>query len=378
MKTTKLNLFAKGLASFALILSFALVGCNSDPDMPNGDEITDTQQVFVLNSGGNGKANASLDVYFPASKKQAFGVFRAANNIGLGDTAQSIQVRGDGIWICVNSSQVIYHIDAKTHKILGQIKDISKPRHIYFVSDTKAYVSHFEDPNITIINPKTYQKIGTIETFMTKLPAGTPADNFSTEMFVEVPGGKVLVNCWSYQESVLLIDTATDKVEKTIKVGMQPNSMAMDKNGLVWVICGGMTWADPEMTPSIYTIDPKEDYKAAKFGDVPEIEGLLYQDVKNLVMNRDGESFLFSNNSHIYKMSITDKVIPSEPFIMIPRDHFAYTLAIAPNGEIYVGDAIDYRQEGTIIRYSADGKSRLDQFYTGVIPAGFAFYDSKM
>ena len=44
----------------------------------------------------------------------------------------------------------------------------------------------------------------------------------------------------------------------------------------------------------------------------------------------------------------------------------------ASNGEIYVSDAIDYLQRGSIYRYSASG-NLIDQFKAGIIPGGFCF-----
>lgn len=38
------------------------------------------------------------------------------------------------------------------------------------------------------------------------------------------------------------------------------------------------------------------------------------------------------------------------------------------NSEVYVADAIDYVQDGVILRYSPEGEL-LDEFYVGIIPA---------
>jgi len=60
-------------------------------------------------------------------------------------------------------------------------------------------------------------------------------------------------------------------------------------------------------------------------------------------------------------MSISDTTLPSTPFINGNGKLF-YTLSVdASNGEIYVSDAIDYLQRGSIYRYSASG-NLIDQF----------------
>ena len=42
------------------------------------------------------------------------------------------------------------------------------------------------------------------------------------------------------------------------------------------------------------------------------------------------------------------------------------------NSEVYVADAIDYVQDGVILRYSPEGEL-LDEFYGGVIPGAFCW-----
>ena len=50
-----------------------------------------------------------------------------------------------------------------------------------------------------------------------------------------------------------------------------------------------------------------------------------------------------------------------------------YGLTINPvNGEIYVSDAVDYVQSGTVLRYSQDGEL-LDTFNVGINPGSFCW-----
>jgi hypothetical protein len=68
--------------------------------------------------------------------------------------------------------------------------------------------------------------------------------------------------------------------------------------------------------------------------------------------------------------------LPEKPFITSEyTGNFGgfYSLAIDPsNRDIYVGDAIDHRQNGMIYRYNASGKL-VDHFKAGITPGGFAF-----
>lgn len=78
----------------------------------------------------------------------------------------------------------------------------------------KAYVTQIWDPRIYIVNPKTYQITGYVETDM-------DFETGSTEQMVQYDK-YVFTNCWSYQNRILVIDTETDKVCDQITVGIQP------------------------------------------------------------------------------------------------------------------------------------------------------------
>ncbi|MBO4430059.1 MAG: hypothetical protein J5790_01800, partial [Bacteroidaceae bacterium] len=80
----------------------------------------------------------------------------------------------------------------------------------------------------------------------------------------------------------------------------------------------------------------------------------------------------------IYRMDITASHVPVRPFITAPRDangrrHKLYGIGVSPrNGDIYVGDAVDYSQAGVVYRYDAAG-TLIDQFRVGINPNHFAF-----
>ena len=75
-------------------------------------------------------------------------------------------------------------------------------------------------------------------------------------------------------------------------------------------------------------------------------------------------------------MSVNDKRIPDQPFITSENTSLYggfYSLGIDPlSSEIYVGDAIDHRQNGMVRRYAPSGKL-IDEFRVGISPGNFAF-----
>ena len=77
--------------------------------------------------------------------------------------------------------------------------------------------------------------------------------------------------------------------------------------------------------------------------------------------------------SDVYKMSITATTSPASAFIQQGSRAF-YGLCVDPDDEtIYVSDAIDYMQNGNILRYKADG-TYVSTFKAGISP-GFMWVE---
>lgn len=359
------------IGALSLMLFALATSCTPSNDRPTPEPINlEPPTVYVINSGGKGKANASIDAYAPDRKRLIREVFNKTNGIKLGDTAQSGSFFGNDLYIVVGNSNVIYRLNPKTMKRTGQL-EIESPRYIYFVSSDKAYVSHLGSGDITVINPKSMNTIGKITTYQSGNKEAKKYD-LSTERWLKADNTHVLVSCWSNNSKVLLIDTTQDKVVKEIEVGLQPKSMGMDQNGKVWVLCEGQSWKGTN--PCIWTIDTKNNYAAAQVGgEIQKLPYLKYAATSDLVMNLTRDAFYYFNAPHIYKMSITDKEIPTTPFIAMPENCNTYSLAVAPNGELYIGDAKDYQQGGTVYRFCCEGK-QIDKFEVGLLPIDYVFY----
>ena len=316
--------------------------------------------LFITNEGNFQYSNATLSYYDPATCEVENEVFYRANGFKLGDVAQSMVIR-DGIgWIVVNNSHVIFAIDINTFKEVGRITGFTSPRYIHFLSDEKAYVTQIWDYRIFIINPKTYEITGYIECPDMDMESG------STEQMVQY-GKYVYVNCWSYQNRILKIDTETDKVVDELTIGIQPTSLVMDKYNKMWTITDGGYEGSPYgyEAPSLYRIDAEtftvEKQFKFKLGDWPS----------EVQLNGTRDTLYWINND-IWRMPVEADRVPVRPFLEF-RDTKYYGLTVNPNnGEVYVADAIDYQQQGIVYRYSPQGKL-IDEFYVGIIPGAFCW-----
>ena len=316
--------------------------------------------LFVINEGNFQYGNASLSFYDPAQMKVENEVFFRANAMKLGDVAQSMIIRDDVGWVIVNNSHVVFAINTKTFKEVGRITNLTSPRYMHFVSDTKAYITQLWDNRIFIVNPKTYQITGHI------LCPNMTMESGSTEQMVQ-KGKYVYVNCWSYQNRILKIDTVTDQIVGELQVGIQPTSLALDAYGKLWTVTDGGYEGSPYgyEAPSLYRIDPETFTIEQKFtfnvGDYPS----------EVQLNGD-KTKLYWINDDIWCMSVTASSVPSEPFLP-SQNTIYYGLTVCPtSGDVYIADAIDYVQQGKIYRYSSDGEL-IDEFYAGIIPGAFCW-----
>jgi DNA-binding beta-propeller fold protein YncE len=278
----------------------------------------------------------------------------------LGDVAQSITIR-DGIgWVVVNNSHVIFAIDLNTAKEVGRITNLTSPRYIHFLSDEKAYVTQIWDNRIFIINPKKFEITGYIDC------PGMTMENGSTEQMVQW-GKYVYVNCWSYQNRILKIDTSTDKVVGELEVGIQPTSLKLDCNGKLWTVTDGGYEGSPYgyEAPALYRIDAEtftieKEFRFQK-GDAPS----------EVMLNGAGDKIYWINDD-IWAMDVAASHLPTRPFLPY-NDTIYYGLTIDPStGDVYIADAIDYQQQGKIYRYSSQGEL-IDEFYVGIIPGAFGW-----
>lgn len=360
-----------------LLAAFVLTAACSNSDPGTDEESFDRsgRGVFILCEGNFNAGNASLSYYDPETRTVENAVFQRANDRRLGDTGQSITLRGQTAYIAVENSGIIWAIDANTFRVRGQLTSgqtahMINPRYIHFLSDTKAYVTDLYAPYVTIFNPQTMAYTADIST-----QQAAAFGYCSTEHLVQ-NGTEVFTNCWSYSNKLLVIDTQRDAVTDSISLSSwQPKSMVLDARGKLWVVTDGGYATDEDSfgdnIPHLYRIDAATH--------AIELDQALDTDEGSveLATNPDG-TVLYLINNDIYRMDITATHMPVRPFIEAERNergqrHKLYGIGVDPNtGELYIADAVDYAQSGVIRRYSPQG-SLIDQFRVGINPNGFAF-----
>ena len=340
------------LSAFALLI----VSCKKEKEEPA--QISLGEGVFIINQGNFTVGNASISYFEPGTGQKHNNLFSSVNNVPLGDVAQSITIDDTDAYVVVNNSGLIHVIGRWDARIKGKIAGMVSPRHMLKVTGSKAYVSDLFSNALTIINPSTLQVTG-------EIPVGR-----STEEMV-MKGGEVFVANWSgynhemLNNKILVIDAMQDKLVDSIQVGIEPNSLVLDNEGHLWVLCSG-GFENTEI-PSLWKIDAatREVQDTLFF---PELESSPV----SLEINGGGDSLFFLNQG-IFRMSVNDTVLPEKEFIKEDVDRIFIALGVDPEtGELYAANPFNYQVNGIVYRFSHNGNLR-QEMEVGVVPGAFAF-----
>ena len=306
--------------------------------------------IFITCEGNFMWDNASLSYYDPETREVENDIFLRANGMKLGDVAQSMTLHDGKGYVVVNNSGVIYVIDPSTFRITGLIEEVVSPRYIHFVDGQTAYVTDLYDPRISVVDTRTNR-------IRTRIDMN---GHRSTEQMVQV-GNRLFVNCWSYDNKILVVDTQTERLVDSLTVGWQPNSLLLDGNGKLWTATDGR---DGE-APALWRIDPATLEIERRFelpADTPPSK--LTLDARN---NR-----IYFIARDVWRIEADAESLPATPFLPYAGTLY-YGLGVDPDtAELYVADAIDYVQHAAVYRFSPDGQA-VDTLRVGIIPGSFCF-----
>jgi DNA-binding beta-propeller fold protein YncE len=339
---------------FPLICIIVLaVSCIKTQDKPIGTFLTG-EGVFLINEGNFMGGNGSLSYYSYDSSKIYNDLFSNINGRPLGDVPNSIGILNEKAYVIVNNSGKIEVIKKSTLESVKTITNIVSPRNISFINADKAYVTSMYSDSLIIID------------LMSNSVSGYINIRRSSESIVST-GNKAFVASWVGGSEVMVIDTDLDMVIDSIEVGIEPESMALDKNNKLWVLCNG-GWAR-ENFAELIRINTAENAVE---------ERLIFpakQESPSCLRIDGTREILYYLNAGVCKMNITEAALPTVPLIA-ESGHYFYKMDINPsNGDIFVTDAVDYQQSGHLIYYHSDATFAAD-LLADIIPGSMCFKSS--
>lgn len=377
-----------------LLLCGALVfaACQKDP-VPSKDATLDgvpvdvsgittsAQKLFVLNEGGMGSNNSTLDFLRFEDGKYITGAFQKMNpdaGAGLGDVGNDIAVNGQELWMVINNSGIVEVVSARDETEIAAIT-VPTPRNIafdgkyaYVTSWAGAYANYGADYSVTDFNnPKgqvyridlsTKKVEGSVE--VGYQPEGIAV--YNGKLYVANSGGissQVAPN-YSYDNTVSIIDAASFQVEKTVEVQVNLKNVYSDGKGNIYVTTLGNYW---DVHSGLYMIPASAPDQVKKVSDYVSVSALSGETV--YCIGTDTE-FDWSA-THVYTAwSVTGGV--KKDLSLNIQEATPYGLAVLNADTFFVADAGDYFNPGSVACYYKG--TRRWSVTAGVCPGHFVAY----
>lgn len=333
-----------------IFLSSLVVSCTKISNDKNESFLTGGG-VFILNEGNFSAGNGSLSFFSYDSLKIYNDIFNNINGRPLGDVPNSMAINGDKAYIVVNNSGKIEVVNKNTLESISTISGLISPRNISFINSNIAYVTSLYSNYVTIINLTDNSISGSINL------------KRSSEAIIKY-GNKAFVSSWVGGKEIMVINTLNNTVIDSISVGVEPETMVLDRNNMIWVLCGG-------------------GWSGANFAELIRINTLTNKVEKRMVFPKlqtppsclqidgSGETLYYLEKG-VQRMKIDASVLPSAPFI--PESlHYFYKIGINPvNSDIFLTDAVDYQQKGYVLYYNKDA-TLVSTLKTDILPGFMCF-----
>jgi YVTN family beta-propeller protein len=324
----------------------------TEPERPTAER----KGLYVLCEGLFNANNTSLTYYNYDDKQLTTDRFLAVNNRGLGDTGNDIKVYGSKMYIVVNVSSTLEIVNPQTGASLKKI-DLKnngvgrQPRYVVF-NKNKAFISNFDGTvavlDTTSMAVEQYIKVG-------RNPEQMAISN--GKLYVANSGGLDYPN---YDNSISVIDLNTLKETKKITVVENPRALAADQYGDVYVLSTG-NYAD--VKSSMATIDSKTD----------EVKTQVAFSGGSMVISGD-LAYIPASGGKIKVFNVKTEKIDTENFIS-DGTKITTTYGVAVDeltGEVFVTDAKDYTTGGEVFCFDKTGKKKYS-INVGINPNNVVF-----
>lgn len=362
---------------------------------------SEASKLFVLNEGGMGSNNATLDFFRLREGVYVNGAFRRMNPQvagGLGDVGNDIAVNGNELWIVVNNSGIVEVLSARDETEIAAIA-VPTPRDIAF--DGKyAYVtswagafasgSYDSNGNYTITdssNPK--GRVYRID-IATKKVDGSVEVGYQPEgiayydgkLYVANSGGisSQLPPSYSYDNTLSIIDTKSFKVVQAVEVEVNLKNVYSDGKGAIYITTLGNYW---DVHSGLYALLAGNPSQVARVGanTVIKPEKLFvscsYCDGSTVYCIGTENEFDWNAPREYYFWSVRiDDYTTGKCTISLHPQTFSgtpYGMAVFDR-YLFLGDAGDYFNPGTVSCHDVYDGEKLWTVTAGVCPGHFAFY----
>jgi len=349
------------MAALSLIATTVLLfnACKKDNNpQPTGQY---DSGIFITNEGPFQNGTGTLTFWNRETGVTEQNVFQNANHgQPLGNIVQYMAVVGGSAYIVVNNAGKVVVADATDMQKTGEITGLFNPRTILPLNSEFALVSQWGADGLN-------GSVATVDlatnSVLEVIPTGSGAEHMlvkGNEMYVLNSGG------FGRDSTIAIVDLTTRKVTDSIVVGDNPNSYAVDKNGIIWVACTRHTedFSDPNNPLNTKGRLVKIDDKTVLASyELPNGAG-------KLIIGTGGDRLYYldnQNGGNIFSFDITQTAVSDAPFIEGNYYALAYD-GFEP--ALLASDAGDFASNGKVIVFDLFG-NEIRTIPAGIIPGNF-------
>jgi hypothetical protein len=336
------KVFFSAILLSAVFLSF--FSCDKN-ELPPLNPIPE-DGFYVVCEGNFNWGNASITSYDENSFFLSQTYFKSVNGFSLGDVAQSIFEMEDKYFIVINNSAKIEVVGKEDFSSLYTITGFESPRYFQSINDSIAYVSDLFADEISIINYIDGSNLGSIV-----------VGSWSEQMLKMEDS--VYVSLYD-SKSIGIIDINTHQLINEIPLEFSPTEIRKDKNGMIWVLASEFGFGS-----KLYKINSTNRVIENEW-DFAEINNLIQIDL----LESANSIYLLTSIGGVYKFPIVGTTI-LDPIFKVDSEGL-YGLNIDEEGNIYVCQAYDFVQNGSVQKYDENGISVLT-IASGISPNSIVF-----
>ena len=344
------------LLLFILILS----SCKKEKPQPESPDVL-SNGILVLNEGLFQQNNSSISWIELSSDAVTNDLFLNTNGRLLGDTGNDMKAYGGKVYVVVNNSNTIEVLNKRTGKSIKQISMMyggngKQPRSITFYQ-SKAYITCY-DGYVDVLDTVSLSIVQRIK--VGSNPEGLAVSG--ARLFVSNSGG---LNYPNVDSTLSVIDLSTYQEITRVTVGKNPGGVRTDASGDVYVIVRGNYGSIPSR---MVKVDPNVLTTQAFSFDASSVEVM-------------GDHFLityfnYSNNSSQVKLFNTvSETLESENYLATTGITTLYGVQYDPlRNKIFCLDAMSYTNTGYVRQYSSSGIFEKS-YHVGLNPSKLIFYE---
>ena len=327
-----------------IIALFVLVSsCEKPSPSPHVEHFL-SNGVLIANEGNFQWGNATVSFYDAENDTVLEKVFQGVNQRPLGDVLQSINIQGDKAYLVLNNSGTIEVVDKNSFELETTISGFISPRYIQLISSSKAYVSDLFADKIAVVD----LNLNTISGYINC--------EGRTEEMVQIDDLVYVANL--EDNTIYIIDLESDEIIDDFQLDFAINSLKKDNQNRLW-ICG-----TSQGLGRVICIDASTKTELYSY----TFEG---ENPTDLFITEQGHDVYFLSNGVWRINEFTDEIITAP---IIPAEGRLFYGLSVHDDKIYIADAINYVQKGTVWVYDLQ-TTLIDEWEVGIIPSEFDFID---